>query len=173
MTTNSNKTALITGASRGIGRATTQALADAGTRVIIHYGRSRNEADSLLSEIRATGGQADIVSADLSSPNGVEMLSQQVREIAGPQLDVIVANAGISKAAPIENHTVEDFDNLFATNVRAPFFLVQQLLPLLKDGASIILVSSLQPGQYRAAWRHLTPDLRSPLCRFTQPPKGL
>jgi 3-oxoacyl-[acyl-carrier protein] reductase len=70
MTTNSNKTALITGASRGIGRATAQALADAGTRVIIHYGRSAKEADSLLNEIRATGGRADTVSADLSSPNG-------------------------------------------------------------------------------------------------------
>jgi 3-oxoacyl-[acyl-carrier protein] reductase len=143
MTDNSNKTALITGASRGIGRATTKALADAGMRVIIHYGRSRNEADSLLDEIRAGGGRADTVSADLSSASGAETLSQQVREIVDGRLDVIVANAGIAKAASIEDHTVEDFDNLFATNVRAPFFVVQRLLPLLGDGSSIIFVSSL------------------------------
>jgi 3-oxoacyl-[acyl-carrier protein] reductase len=143
MTTNSNKTALITGASRGIGRATARALADAGTRVIIHYGRSAKEADSLLKEIRGTGGRADAASADLSSPSGAETLSRQVREMVDGRLDVIVANAGISKAASIEDHTVQDFDDLFATNVRAPFIVVQQLLPLLGDGASIIFVSSL------------------------------
>ena len=54
-----------------------------------------------------------------------------------------MANAGISRAAPIEEHTIEDFDNLFATNVRAPFFLVQKLLPLFGNGSSIVLVSSL------------------------------
>ncbi len=111
MTTNSNKTALITGASRGIGRATARALADEGTRIIIHYGRSAKEADSLLNEIRATGGRAEIVSADLSSANGAEALSRQVRDIVDGRLDVIVANAGIAKAAPIEDHTVQDFDD--------------------------------------------------------------
>jgi NAD(P)-dependent dehydrogenase (short-subunit alcohol dehydrogenase family) len=143
MTTNSNKTALVTGASRGIGRATALALADAGTRVIIHYGRSGKEAGSLLNEIRSGGGHADTVSADLSSPTGAENLAQQVREIVDGRLDVIVANAGIAKAASIEDHSVQDFDDLFATNVRAPFFVVQQLLPLLGESASIIFVSSL------------------------------
>ena len=65
MTTNSNKIALVTGASRGIGRATARALSDGGTRVIIHYGRSEEEANSLLKEIRANGGDGDTVSADL------------------------------------------------------------------------------------------------------------
>jgi 3-oxoacyl-[acyl-carrier protein] reductase len=111
--------------------------------VIIHYGRSAAEAGTLLKEIRAGGGRADTVSADLAAPDGAAMLAKQVRELAGDRLDILVANAGISKAAAIEEHTVEDFDNLYATNVRAPFFLVQQLLPLFGDGASIILVSSL------------------------------
>ena len=58
-------------------------------------------------------------------------------------LDIFVSNAGISKAAAMEEHTIEDFDKLFATNVRSPFFLVKELLPLFKEGSSIILVSSL------------------------------
>jgi 3-oxoacyl-[acyl-carrier protein] reductase len=143
MTDNSNKTALVTGASRGIGRATALALADAGTRVIIHYGRSAKDANSLLNEIRAANGRAETVSADLSSPDGPAALAKQVREIVDTRLDILVANAGISIAAPIEDHTVEDFDRLFATNVRGPFFLVQQLLPLLSENSSVVLVSSL------------------------------
>jgi 3-oxoacyl-[acyl-carrier protein] reductase len=61
----------------------------------------------------------------------------------GDRLDILVANAGISRAATIEDYTVEDFDSLFAVNVRAPFFLVQQLLPILHEGSSIVLLSSL------------------------------
>src|SRR5207247_4771583 len=63
--------------------------------------------------------------------------------IVGERLDVLVSNAGISKAATIQDHTVEDFDNLFATNVRSPFFLVQQLLPVLGEGSNIIVISSI------------------------------
>jgi NAD(P)-dependent dehydrogenase (short-subunit alcohol dehydrogenase family) len=129
MTNNSNRTALVTGASRGIGRATALALANAGARVIIHYGRSAAEANSLCSEIETAGGQADTLSADLASPDGATKLAEQVREITSDKLGILVANAGIAKVAPIEEHTMEDFNNLFATNVRAPFFLVQQLLP--------------------------------------------
>jgi NAD(P)-dependent dehydrogenase (short-subunit alcohol dehydrogenase family) len=137
------KIALVTGASRGIGRATAVALANGGARVIIHYGRSASEAESLRKQIDAAGGDADIVSADLAAPDGPANLAKQVRGIAGEKLDILVANAGIGKAAPIEEHTIEDFDNLFATNVRAPFFLVQQLLPLLTENSSVVLVSSL------------------------------
>ena len=143
MTNNSNRIALVTGASRGIGRATALALANSGARVIIHYGRSAAEANSLGLEIETAGGQADSLSADLASPDGATNLAAQVREITDDKLDILVANAGIAKVAPIEEHTIEDFNNLFATNVRAPFFLVQQLLPLLGDGSNIVLVSSL------------------------------
>ena len=138
-----NKVALVTGASRGIGRATAKALADAGARVLVHYGRAAAEAQSLVSEIQRAGGQAEAISADLSTPQGPVDLGKRVRETVGDQLDILVANAGISKAAPIEDHTMEDFDGLFATNVRAPFFLVKELLPLLGSGSSIILNTSL------------------------------
>src|ERR1700692_3656799 len=143
MTTLQNKTALVTGASRGIGRATAAALARAGAHVLVHYGRSAQEAESLVSEIQAKGGRAQAISADLGTPNGAALLAEQVRSIVGDRLDVLVSNAGISKAATIKDHTVEDFDNLFSTNVRGPFFLVQQLLPVLGEGSNIVVISSL------------------------------
>ncbi|HMJ21337.1 MAG TPA: SDR family oxidoreductase [Terriglobales bacterium] len=138
-----NKTALVTGASRGIGRATALALAETGAHVLAHYGRSVQEAQSLLESIHSKGGRADAIRADLGTPEGATLLAKEVRSIVGKQLDVLVSNAGISKAATITDHTVEDFDNLFATNVRSPFFLVQQLLPVLGEGSNIIMISSI------------------------------
>jgi NAD(P)-dependent dehydrogenase (short-subunit alcohol dehydrogenase family) len=143
MLTLQNKTALVTGASRGIGRATALALARAGAHVLVHYGRSTQEAESLVAEIRAEGGRANAIAVDLEAPHGASLLAEKVRSIAGDRLDVLVLNAGISKAARIADYTAEDFDSLFATNVRAPFFLVQQLLPVLGEGSSIVVVSSL------------------------------
>ena len=137
------KTALVTGASRGIGRATASALAEAGARILVHYGRSAQDAESLVAGIRSKGGRAEAISADLATPAGATSLAKEVRSIVGERLDVLVLNAGISKAATIKDHTVEDFDNLFATNVRSPFFLVQQLLPILVEGSSIIAISSV------------------------------
>jgi NAD(P)-dependent dehydrogenase (short-subunit alcohol dehydrogenase family) len=138
-----NKTALVTGASRGIGRATALALAETGAHVLVHYGRSAQEAESLVSQIQANGGSANAMAADLGTPNGAALLAKQVLSIVGDRLDVLVLNAGISTAARIADYTVEDFDNLFATNVRGPFFLVQQLLPILGEGSNVIVVSSL------------------------------
>ncbi len=122
--------------------------------MIVHYGRAAAEADSLVSEIRTAGGKADAVKADLAIPEGAATLAGQVRAIVGDHLDIFVSNAGISKAAATEDHTIEDFDNLFATNVRSPFFLVKELLPLFGEGSNIVLVSSLaarvtpgNPGQ--------------------------
>jgi NAD(P)-dependent dehydrogenase (short-subunit alcohol dehydrogenase family) len=154
LTNLTNKTVLVTGASRGIGRATAQALARVGAQVIVHYGRAAAEAAAVVDEIRAEGGPADAVKADLSISEGAATLAKQVRAIVGDRLDIFVSNAGISKAASIEDHTIEDFDNLFATNVRSPFFPVKELLPLFGEGSNIVLVSSLaarvtpgNPGQ--------------------------
>jgi NAD(P)-dependent dehydrogenase (short-subunit alcohol dehydrogenase family) len=139
----SGKTALVTGASRGMGRAAALALAAAGAQVLVHYGRGAIEADGVVAEIRKSGGRADALAADLSAADGPHKLAKAVRDIVGERLDILVANAGIAKAATIEDTTVEDFDRLFAVNVRAPFFLVQQLLPIMRKGSSIVLVSSL------------------------------
>jgi NAD(P)-dependent dehydrogenase (short-subunit alcohol dehydrogenase family) len=137
------KTALVTGASRGIGRATALTLAAAGAQVLVHYGSGETEATAVVDEIRRAGGKAETIATDLRSPDGPHKLAERVRTIIGGRLDVLVANAGIARAASIEETTVDDFDALFAVNVRAPFFLVQQLLPALCKGSSIVLLSSL------------------------------
>ena len=139
----SGKTALVTGASRGIGRAAALALAQAGAQVLVHYGRGKVEADAVVADIRNGGGRAEAVGSDLSAPDGAHILARQVRAIVGDRLDILVANAGVGKSASIEDTTVEDFDRLFAVNVRSPFFLVQQTLPILGNGSSIVFVSSL------------------------------
>jgi 3-oxoacyl-[acyl-carrier protein] reductase len=109
---------------RGIGRATVLALANAGAHVIVHYGQAADEANALVNEIHAKGGKADAVKAELA---------EQVKAIVGDKLDIVVANAGVSGAATIADQTVVDFDSFYTVNVRALYFLVQQLLPLLHD----------------------------------------
>jgi NAD(P)-dependent dehydrogenase (short-subunit alcohol dehydrogenase family) len=111
--------------------------------VLVHFASGAKEADAVVAEIRKAGGRADAVAADLAAPDGPHKLARQVRDVVGDRLDILVANAGVAKAATIEDYTVEDFDRLFAVNVRAPFFLVQQLLPILHEGSSIVLLSSL------------------------------
>ena len=143
MATVSGKTALVTGASRGIGRASAFALAKAGAQVLVHYGRGVTEADAVVVQIRKEGGRAEAVQADMAAPDGPHKLGSEVRRIVGDRLDILVANAGVANDAPMDEITVEEFDTLFAVNVRAPFFLVQQLLPVLHSGASIVLLSSL------------------------------
>jgi 3-oxoacyl-[acyl-carrier protein] reductase len=143
MTNLYGKTALVTGASRGIGRASALALAKSGAQVLVHYSRGEQEATAVVAEIRNAGGKAEKIAADLRAADGPHVLAERVRAIIGGRLDILVANAGISKAGTIEEATVEDFDDLFAVNVRAPYFLVQQLLPALCKGSSVVLLSSL------------------------------
>ena len=139
----SGKTALVTGGSRGIGRAAALALGSAGAQVVVHYGSAAKDAEAVVAQIRQSGGRADAVAADLAAPDGPHKLAKQVRGIVGERLDILIANAGISRPATIEKTTVAEFDELFAVNVRAPFFVVQQLLPILAEGSSIVFVSSL------------------------------
>lgn len=97
-----SRTALVTGASRGIGRATARALARAGARIFVHYGNSAKDADSLVAEIREAGGRADAVGADLSAPDGPHKLAAEIGKLVVGQLDILVANAGIAVPATIE-----------------------------------------------------------------------
>lgn len=111
---------LVTGASRGIGKAAALSLAGAGARVLVHYGSSKGDAAALAKEIRASGGNAEVLGGDLSTPDGPHRLADAVKGVVSGRLDGFVANAGITKSSTIEDLTVEDFDRLFAVNVRAP-----------------------------------------------------
>ena len=170
MNTLANKTALVTGASRGMGRATALALGTAGARVIVHYGRNADEARAVVDQIRANGGQADPVAADLAAPDGAHVLAAEVRNLVGDKLDILVSNAGISNATPIEAMSVKDFDSLFAVNVRAPYFLVQQLLPIMREGGTIVFVSSLGARAAVGTLAAYTPASSTPGCTRGSPP---
>src|SRR5882672_3624660 len=112
MATLTGKTALVTGGSRGIGRASALALAAAGAQVLVHYGRGAKEADDVVAEIAEAGGRADAIATDLAAADGAGKLARQVRSIIGDRLDILVANAGILKVALIEETTVEEFDKI-------------------------------------------------------------
>ncbi|MEN7504757.1 MULTISPECIES: SDR family oxidoreductase [unclassified Saccharothrix] len=126
------RTALVTGASRGIGRAIALRLAADGLRVVVHYGRDEVAAKEVVA---AAGGGAFAVRASL--PDEVDALFADL-----PELDVVVNNAGIGLLNPIEDVTPDEFDEVFGVNVRAPFFVVQRALPLLRDGGRIVNISS-------------------------------
>jgi len=138
-----SKKALVTGASRGMGRATALALASAGAEVLVHYSSSEQAAEAVVAEIIGNGGKAHAIPADLRDIQGTFDLSKRARDISSGKLDILVANAGIARPARLEETTVKDFDDMFSVNVKAPFFLVQQLSPIMSAGSSIILTSSL------------------------------
>ncbi|MER1967768.1 SDR family oxidoreductase [Castellaniella sp. GW247-6E4] len=142
------KTALVTGASQGIGRAIARKLAGKGAFVVVHGNRSVEAADALVLEIESAGGGGAVLQADLSHKDGpahlCDMLEELLRARFGdPGLDILVNNAGALKREPIETVTPEQFDLTLAVNLRAPFFLIQHLLPRLRDHGRIINVSSM------------------------------
>ncbi|MFF8591846.1 SDR family oxidoreductase [Streptomyces sp. NPDC015220] len=147
MRTLAGRTALVTGGSRGIGRAVAERLGSAGAVVAVHYGRDAAAADQVVAAIRAEGGTAFPVHAELGGPGDVETLwesyDRQILEHSDDAgLDILVNNAGITPRGEIEETTAEAFDEAVAVNMRAPFFLTQQGLKRLRDGGRIINVSS-------------------------------
>ncbi|MEH1997656.1 MAG: SDR family oxidoreductase [Nostoc sp.] len=142
-----NKVALVTGASRGIGRAIALRLAQDGAFVAVHYGRNADAANTVVQEIKANGGAAFSVQAELGTLANVYALYEALdaalnQQIGTNQFDILVNNAGIAPRVTIEETTEAIFDELIAVNVKAPFFLIQQALPRLRDGGRIINLSS-------------------------------
>jgi len=137
------KTALVTGASRGIGRAIAQRLAVDGAMIAIHYGGNDAAANETLKAIEQAGGQAFLVKAELGVNGDIETLFSKLEKgLTGRQLDILVNNAAIAPQIGLDQTTPEEFDRIFAINVRAPFFITQRALTLMTDGGRIINISS-------------------------------
>lgn len=137
----SGRVALVTGASRGIGRAIAERLAAAGAEVVVHYHRDKVGAEETLARI---GGRGFVVGAEFGVPGDVDEVVEQVTAgLSGRRLDVLVNNAAAPPAGPIGADTEAAFDRLLAVNVRAPYFLIQRLLPVLADDGRIVSISSV------------------------------
>jgi 3-oxoacyl-[acyl-carrier protein] reductase len=138
------KTALVTGASRGIGRAAALRLAADGASVAVHYGTNEELAKDTVAEIQRSGGQAFPIGVELGVDGDVDKLFAALEPwLDGHRLDILVNNAGMAtEADTIDRATLEQYDRVFAINVRAPLFIIQRALPLLSDGGRIINISS-------------------------------
>ncbi|MFJ8686740.1 SDR family oxidoreductase [Micromonospora wenchangensis] len=152
------RTALVTGSSRGIGRATAVRLAREGALVVVHYASNEAGAGATVEQIEQEGGRAFAVRAELGVPGDVHELflglEQGLKERTGDTtLDIVINNAGATTTgSPPEEITPEEFDRYVAVNARAPFFIVQRALPLMTRGGRIVNISSgvtrcANPGQ--------------------------
>ncbi|MED1784582.1 SDR family oxidoreductase [Brevibacillus fortis] len=141
------KIALVTGASRGIGRGIALRLAHDGALVVVHYGRRQEEAEAVVREIEQNGGQAFAIGTDLRTLDGIRDLYTTLDEAllqrtGDHHFDILVNNAGVGQILTLEEATEESFDEVMNINVKAPFFMIQQALPRLREEGRIINLSS-------------------------------
>ncbi|KAI1374269.1 NAD(P)-binding protein [Hypoxylon crocopeplum] len=147
MATNSSSTfhgkvAIVTGASKGIGKASAIALARQGATVVINYSSDEKAAQDTLAEVQKLGsGEARLVRADVSTIAGVQSLVKQTVD-AYSKIDVLVPNAGVLPMKDLEHTTEADFDRTFAINVKGPYFLAQAAAPHMAAGSHIIFLST-------------------------------
>jgi NAD(P)-dependent dehydrogenase (short-subunit alcohol dehydrogenase family) len=136
-------TALITGGSRGLGRATALALATAGVDVVITYRTSEPEAGEVVAEIEALGRHGAALPLDTTDISSFDSFANALRtELPDGTFDILVNNAGTAPYSALETTTETEFDEVFAVHVKGPFFLTQTLLPLIADGGRIVNISS-------------------------------
>lgn len=147
MSNNQNKIALITGASRGLGKDSALQLAKKGFDIILTYQTKKEFADQVVKEIEALGKKAFALSLDISTTAGFDQFAAEVKEVLDTQfstakLDALVNNAGIGINESFETTTEEILDAMTNIHFKGPYFLTQKLLPLLNDGSSIVNTSS-------------------------------
>ncbi|GBF59413.1 cyclic-di-GMP-binding biofilm dispersal mediator protein [Candidatus Phycosocius bacilliformis] len=142
------KTALVTGASRGIGAATAKRLAKDGAFVVLHYGKNAAAAEAVLKKIRDGGGDGALVQADLANSDEVIKLASRTKDILkatkqAHTLDILINNAGIAHFIGFAETDVATLTETLAVNVVAPYVLTQQLLDVIPSGGRIVFVTSV------------------------------
>ena len=135
------KSALVTGSSRGIGRAIAERLAADGAAVVINYARNKQPAQAVVNSIRAGGGKAIAIQADLAKPAEVRRLFSEAADAMG-RLDIVVANAGVYIMKPLIENTEADYDYVFDTNTKGVFFTLQEAAHRVGDGGRIVVIST-------------------------------
>ncbi len=149
MSTNSS-TALITGGTSGIGRAVANKLAALGIHVIV-VGRDLERGKKTVAEIRAAGGKADFISSNLRGAESARELARKAIELGNGPVDILINNAGIYPFGPTHEMTEEMFERVYSLNVKAPYFLVAELAPLMaKQGKGAIVNVSTMAADYGA-----------------------
>ncbi|MFD9897194.1 glucose 1-dehydrogenase [Mesorhizobium sp. NPDC059025] len=135
------KTAIVTGSSRGIGRAIAERLADDGAGVVINYLENESRAREVVDEIEAKGGKAIAVQADVSNPVDIRRLFDEA-EAAFGRPDIVVANAATAIIKPLVEATEQDYDRVFDTNTKGVFFILQEAAKRLRDNGHIVVTST-------------------------------
>jgi 3-oxoacyl-[acyl-carrier protein] reductase len=135
------KTALVTGGSRGIGRAIAERLAADGAAIVINYARNEQLAHEVVEAISAKGGKAIGVQADVSKPAELPRLFSEAEKAIGG-LDIVIANAGVHIVKPLIENTEADYDYIFDINTRGVFFTLQEAGRRVRDGGRIVVVST-------------------------------
>lgn len=135
------KTALVTGSSRGIGRAIAEGLASKGAAVVVNYVGNHEAADEVVAAIAGKGGKAIAVQADISSVPDIHRLFDEAESEFGA-IDIVVANAGVAVIKPLTEATEADFDHVFGTNAKGTFFVLQEAARRVRNGGRIIAVST-------------------------------
>jgi len=169
-----DRTILITGASRGIGRAAALALAEEGAFLLLSS-RSAGALETLAEEVRAKGGRAVCLPADLGTSEGPDRLMAALkREVSS--LDVLINNAGAALSAPVEDSAPEDWDRIMTLNARSPYFLCRSALPLMEDSeirtiiniASVVAVEGYPLQSVYTASKHALIGFSKSLARELQ-----
>jgi NAD(P)-dependent dehydrogenase (short-subunit alcohol dehydrogenase family) len=168
MTDLMGNTALVTGGNSGIGRATALAMAGRGAHVVLS-GRDAGRGEQVVAAIRAQGGTADFVATDLSDETSVRRLAKRATELGGGHVDILVNNAGAFPFGATHDATEEDFDNVYAVNVKAPFFLVAELAPKMAErGHGVIINVTTMVAEFGMAQMALYGSSKAALVLLTK-----
>jgi 3-oxoacyl-[acyl-carrier protein] reductase len=151
MTTQQQRTAIVTGSSKGIGAAVAERLARDGLAVVVNYASGAAPAEALVAKIKSAGGQAIAVKADISKLNDVRALFDAAEQAFGG-VDVLVNNAGIMKVAPLAQTTDEVWDQTIAINLTGVFYCLREAAKRLRDGGRIVNFSTSVVGLYQPTY---------------------